>query len=114
MIYSFMDAFSFHAQRFIFLFVYIFPPYLRPSYWLIFELLWRDFFRFYLLHFGRRVFFTYGPRGSPPAHPGNERLPFTADQWSQDSELVNAWYEMRAWEHEDEDMRDEFFFLLVR
>lgn len=66
------------------------------TYWLIFELLWRDYFRFYSLHFGRKMFFPYGPRGVPPVNvqPKDQRGPepvLTKDKWSRDPELVQAW-----------------------
>lgn len=48
------------------------------TYWLIFELLWRDFFAFTVAKYGRSVFLRGGLRG--------ERL-----TWSQDRDLFNVW-----------------------
>mmetsp|Transcript_35048 Transcript_35048/g.68206 ORF Transcript_35048/g.68206 Transcript_35048/m.68206 type:complete len:537 (-) Transcript_35048:217-1827(-) len=48
------------------------------TYWLIFELMWRDFFRFYCAKHGNGVFKLEGPK--------NQRR-----QWSRDSKLIEAW-----------------------
>ena len=48
------------------------------TYWVIFELLWRDFFTFMHLKHGNRFFHAYGMRG--------RHVP-----WSSDQTLFNAW-----------------------
>eukprot|EP00466_Bigelowiella_natans_P009961 jgi/Bigna1/79996/fgenesh1_pg.67_\ len=48
------------------------------TYWLIFELMWRDFFRFYCVKHGDSVFHLSGPKNTRRA-------------WSRDSKLINAW-----------------------
>jgi deoxyribodipyrimidine photo-lyase len=50
------------------------------TYWLIFELLWRDYFRFICAKHGNRVFYPSGLQGIP--------LP-----WKQDWERFNLWRE---------------------
>lgn len=36
------------------------------TYWMLFELLWRDYFRFYALKYGSAIFRMHGPRGLGP------------------------------------------------
>jgi len=55
----------------------------QSTYWVIFELLWRDYFRFVCLKFGNRVFQLGGLRG--------KELP-----WSQDMAKFEAWAEGRT------------------
>ena len=62
------------------------------TYWLVFELLWRDFFRFYAMHHGRRMFFAYGTRRSAPVHARDEKRVSPESEWSQDPRLVTAWF----------------------
>lgn len=59
---------------------------LENSYWAIFELLWRDFFKFLVLRIGTGVYRLHGPnelRGKQ-THHGTKR-------WSQDPTLFAAW-----------------------
>ncbi|KAL6065516.1 Cryptochrome DASH [Balamuthia mandrillaris] len=56
------------------------------TYWLLFELLWRDFFVCFALKHGNTLFHKYGPQGQSPQHPN----------WSQDRELFNRWAEGRT------------------
>ncbi|XP_063777881.1 cryptochrome DASH [Pseudophryne corroboree] len=55
----------------------------QSTYWVIFELLWRDYFRFVALKYGRRIFF---PRGLQ-----DKEVP-----WKKDPQLFNAWKEGRT------------------
>jgi len=55
----------------------------KSTYWVIFELLWRDYFRFVCLKFGTRVFHLTGLQG--------KELP-----WSQDMARFEAWAEGRT------------------
>ncbi|GAB5363214.1 hypothetical protein AAMO2058_000864400 [Amorphochlora amoebiformis] len=50
------------------------------TYWLIFELLWRDYMRFFCVKHGNAVFHLNGPRGRPR-------------NWNRDSKLIRAWKE---------------------
>jgi deoxyribodipyrimidine photo-lyase len=50
------------------------------TYWLIFELIWRDYFRFISLKYGNRIFKKYGIKNQPVA-------------WSQDEAKFQAWAE---------------------
>lgn len=50
------------------------------TYWLVFELLWRDYFRFVCTKYGDRVFFPSGLRDIPIA-------------WKHDWDRFNAWRE---------------------
>ena len=52
----------------------------KSTRWLVFELLWREFFRLLVEKFGARTFSARGMRG-------NER------NWSQDSEMLHQWME---------------------
>jgi deoxyribodipyrimidine photo-lyase len=51
----------------------------RSSYWIWFELLWRDFFRFQCSKVGTRAFHVGGPRG------------VTGIAWKNDAGLFEAW-----------------------
>jgi deoxyribodipyrimidine photo-lyase len=48
------------------------------TYWLIFELLWRDYFRFIALKYGNRIFHKFGIKGKPR-------------EWSHDREAFERW-----------------------
>ncbi|MCU0330608.1 MAG: DASH family cryptochrome [Candidatus Kapabacteria bacterium] len=48
------------------------------TYWLVFELLWRDFFRFTAMAMGTRIFKPHGMKGA-------------AVQWKHDAEVFEAW-----------------------
>ena len=52
------------------------------TYWLVFELLWRDFMRFYGYKYGIRLFHLGGVQGEA----GRKRYP-----WGNDPKLLNAW-----------------------
>ncbi|KAJ9525284.1 hypothetical protein QJQ45_020815, partial [Haematococcus lacustris] len=55
----------------------------KSTYWVVFELLWRDFFRFYAIKHGSRIFFETGPIG--------KSIP-----WSADPSLLQRWQEGRT------------------
>ena len=55
------------------------------TYWLLFELLWRDYMRFYALRHGARLFFPWGPRGPPPQEAA---APYP---WSPSPPRERAW-----------------------
>ena len=50
----------------------------KSTYWLVFELIWRDFYRFLCAKYGSRVFHVGGAKGV--------RRP-----WSSDSEKIRRW-----------------------
>lgn len=52
------------------------------TYWLLFELIWRDYFRFYALAHGTRLFQLWGPRNSPD---DGSKL------WRTDARFMQAW-----------------------
>merc|ERR1711865_843799 len=52
----------------------------KSTYWLVFELLWRDFFKFYSLKHGKSLFFPGGPAGSD-------------QEWKHYARNVDAWKE---------------------
>ena len=54
------------------------------TYWMVFELLWRDFFRFVSIKYGNSIFKLYGPQGK--AHASKQ-------VWKQDQHLFKAWTE---------------------
>jgi deoxyribodipyrimidine photo-lyase len=67
------------------------------TYWLLFELLWRDFFRFAPLDWGRSMFLLWGPRGEKNA----DRT------WKQDKDLLAAWATgTTGWPFVDANMRE--------
>ena len=53
------------------------------TYWLVFELIWRDYFRFFALQAGTSLFHLSGPRK-------------IKKNWNQDNTLLNAWIEGRT------------------
>uniref|UniRef100_A0A8C5QHK3 Cryptochrome DASH n=1 Tax=Leptobrachium leishanense TaxID=445787 RepID=A0A8C5QHK3_9ANUR len=55
----------------------------QSTYWVVFELLWRDYFRFVALKYGRRIFFLRG-------------LQDTSVLWKTDPKLFDAWKEGRT------------------
>ncbi|XP_077992181.1 cryptochrome DASH-like [Glandiceps talaboti] len=55
----------------------------QSTYWVIFELLWRDYFKFVALKFGERLFYLSG-------------LQDKHIEWKQDETLFNAWKEGRT------------------
>ena len=55
----------------------------QSTYWVIFELIWRDYFKFVCQKYGDRVFYLTGLL--------NKRMP-----WSQDREKFDAWAEGRT------------------
>ncbi|XP_053121667.1 cryptochrome DASH-like [Hemicordylus capensis] len=55
----------------------------QSTYWVLFELAWRDYFRFVALKYGRRLFFLRGLQ--------DKDVP-----WKKDSKLFDAWKEGRT------------------
>ena len=55
----------------------------KSTYWLVFELIWRDFFRYYAAKHGTAIFKIQGP--------ANLRRP-----WQEDAEMVQRWKEGRT------------------
>ncbi len=51
----------------------------QSTYWLIFELLWRDYFRFVAMKYGDRLFHRSGIKGSAPKRRMDERV---FSQWA--------------------------------
>ena len=55
----------------------------ESTYWLVFELLWRDFFRFYGLRWKHKIYQLKGPKGSVAG---------SLKKWGgQDQNLLMAW-----------------------
>lgn len=50
----------------------------ESTYWVRFELLWRDYFKFVSLKYGDRIFYPYGMKG-------------IRQQWKKDMQLFKAW-----------------------
>ncbi len=46
------------------------------TYWLVFELIWRDYFRFITAKYGSRIFFPSGPRRPEDAHWNRDKAIF--------------------------------------
>ena len=58
----------------------------KDTYWMIFELIVRDFFRFYALHWGSSIYHVWGPKGKPTASSRNK-----STKWTQDLQLFARW-----------------------
>ena len=57
----------------------------KSTYWLIFELIWRDFFKFFAAKHGNRIFFPDGTAGRGNSWKGG------AGQWRDDPAALAAW-----------------------
>ncbi len=51
------------------------------TYWVRFELLWRDYFKFVSMKYGDRIFYPYGMKGKRAQQPS----------WKRDMQLFKAW-----------------------
>lgn len=66
----------------------------KSTYWVIFELIWRDFFKFYALKEGNEIFKLWGPIGKRRT-------------WKDDSALFDRWrYGQTGWPLVDANMRE--------
>ncbi|KAI7840945.1 hypothetical protein COHA_005375 [Chlorella ohadii] len=66
----------------------------KSTYWVVFELIWRDFFRFFALKHGNKIFFEGGVTDQ-------------AQPWSHDAEAFKRWKEGRTgWPLVDANMRE--------
>jgi deoxyribodipyrimidine photo-lyase len=63
----------------------------KSTYWVLFELTWRDFFVFWARKHGDRIFFLGGPADGRRAGGGGERTP-----WRDDRALFARWAEGRT------------------
>eukprot|EP00948_MAST-09A_sp_MAST-9A-sp1_P001522 g1522.t1 len=68
----------------------------KSTYWLIFELLWRDFMRFYALAHGNRIYHLWGPKGRLERHEKSQvshygRPNDAPTVWKQDLGLLSLW-----------------------
>ncbi len=62
----------------------------ESSYWLIFELIWRDYFRFVAMKYGNRIFHRKGIKANAPARRQDQRV---FERWCEgqtQDEFVNA------------------------
>jgi deoxyribodipyrimidine photo-lyase len=67
----------------------------KSTYWVVFELIWRDYFKFFALKHGDRIFHEHGISGR-----GNAR-------WRVDQELLTRWKQGRTgWPLVDANMRE--------
>ena len=57
------------------------------GYWIIFELLWRDFFKFIAMKYGNRIFYARGLRSEPYV-------------WKQNLQQFEAWKSTRSEKHD--------------
>lgn len=60
----------------------------KDTYWMIFELTFRDYFRYYVYVHGSSVFKLWGPKGKARST--------RVDPWGQDMELLYRWVEGRT------------------
>ncbi|NQX93050.1 MAG: DASH family cryptochrome, partial [Flavobacteriales bacterium] len=62
----------------------------QSTYWLIFELIWRDYFRFVSMKYGDRIFWPSGIKATPPPSRQHQR---TFEHWingTTKDDFVNA------------------------
>lgn len=59
----------------------------ESTYWLLFELLWRDYFRFAAVGWGTRMFKLWGPRGHARSTAPDDR----GRAWRKDGGMLAAW-----------------------
>ena len=57
----------------------------KDTYWMLFELNVRDYFRYYTLHWGSSVFHLHGPKGKRKVQASGGK------QWTQDMQLFERW-----------------------
>eukprot|EP00946_MAST-07B_sp_MAST-7B-sp1_P000042 g42.t1 len=57
----------------------------KDTYWMLFELNVRDYFRYYTLHWGSSVFHLHGPKGKRKVQAGGGK------SWTQDMQLFERW-----------------------
>lgn len=70
----------------------------KSTYWVIFELIWRDFFKFFALKHGSKIFHSNGIVGSSKSNN---------KQWSQDALLFKKWKTgTTGWPLVDANMRE--------
>jgi len=66
----------------------------KSTYWVVFELTWRDFYRFFAIKHGNRIFHSSG-------------ISTTRPQWAKDPEAVRRWKEgATGWPLVDANMRE--------
>lgn len=64
----------------------------KSTYWVVFELLWRDFFKFFSQKHGNDIFFLDGTLGRDTVLSGHPN----ARRWGLDKRTVSAWKEGRT------------------
>eukprot|EP00877_Chromochloris_zofingiensis_P000317 jgi/Chrzof1/10286/Cz04g35200.t1 len=57
----------------------------KSTYWVIFELIWRDYFRFYALKHGNRIFYPHGPAGAARTWLGGPEAEQLFNRWKAGS-----------------------------
>lgn len=57
----------------------------KSTYWLVFEVLWRDFFRIYAAQHKNKLFDLWGPKGRPDSESKTSRV------WKRDMSLFDRW-----------------------
>lgn len=65
----------------------------KSTYWVLFELLWRDFFKFEARRVGKSLFLLNGPNGRKPLICDEQTAKLQFEKWSNgktDSEFINA------------------------
>ena len=63
------------------------------TYFLVFEVLWRDYFRYYCLFNSRRMFFPYGVKGRQLVLRQRDLI---QPEWNDDPQLIEAWKQGRT------------------
>ena len=69
----------------------------KSTYWVVFELIWRDYFKFFAMKHGSSIFHLHGTIGKSPRH----------SVWRRDPVLLERWKEGRTgWPLVDANMRE--------
>lgn len=68
----------------------------KSTYWLFFELLWRDYFKFVGLKYGNSIFHLEGISEKLQQQHGKGRDNYGGKQWKHDELLFKAWSEGRT------------------
>ncbi|KAL9188840.1 hypothetical protein ACHAXT_007218 [Thalassiosira profunda] len=72
----------------------------KSTYWVVFELLWRDYFKFFAKKHGDRIFYPSGTMGAKSSHVNKRK-------WGMDPKRIQAWKDgMTGYPLVDANMRE--------
>ena len=74
----------------------------KSTYWVVFELLWRDYFKFFAKKHGDKIFHLHGTIGNQSNHPN-----VNGRKWGMDPKQIQAWKDgMTGYPLVDANMRE--------